>query len=304
MPIENASEQLSAYLDGELTEVERDELEAELARDPALRAQLTEFERVVEFLRVHGPVQAPDDFHQAVLDAVEGEAMPGGWWAWLRRPFGIPIEGLAIAAAAAAVLLLALPVVNTGGSGAMRDLVGDPRGYVAKDEIPSLVPAASEPPAAGKTLARPPEEARPEPEEAAPPPAGTKAPPEPSTVEPTPVAGTGEAEPLRGPGYRYTVLTTDPEALLALHRIAARYRGEVLDAEGRPTKGATGTTGTWLVELPSSELAAFGDALRGLGRVQEVADDRMYTSGRVRVQVDLQQAGRARKRAPSTETYE
>ena len=40
-----ASEQLSAWIDGELTDAEAAELEAELARDPSLRAELDSIRR-------------------------------------------------------------------------------------------------------------------------------------------------------------------------------------------------------------------------------------------------------------------
>ncbi len=105
-----ASEQLSAYLDGELTDAESAAIEAELAIDASLRAELDDLEGVVQFLRQEGPSSPSMGFHARLMAAVEAEAPePVSWWAWIRRPFGVPIEGLAVAAAAAAVLLLAIP---------------------------------------------------------------------------------------------------------------------------------------------------------------------------------------------------
>ncbi|MBW2253976.1 MAG: zf-HC2 domain-containing protein, partial [Deltaproteobacteria bacterium] len=141
MPNPIASEQLSAYLDGELTDTERAELEQQIAGDPVLREELQELEQAVDFLRTHGPVQAPLAFQSGVLQAVKHEPMPGTWWRWIRRPFGLPVEGLAVALAAALVLLIALPFGTNTGRQAMRDLVGDPYGFVRSEE-PSTAPAA------------------------------------------------------------------------------------------------------------------------------------------------------------------
>ena len=55
----HASEDLSAYLDGELTEVEARALEKELSKNAALMAELTELREAQDFMRVHGPAQAP-----------------------------------------------------------------------------------------------------------------------------------------------------------------------------------------------------------------------------------------------------
>jgi len=103
-----ANEELSAYLDGELEDTEVAELEARLAAEPALREELEALSAAADFLRTHGPVRAPPGFHGRVMVAVEDEPVPGSWWRWLRRPFGLPVEGLAVAAAAVLVLVFAL----------------------------------------------------------------------------------------------------------------------------------------------------------------------------------------------------
>lgn len=107
------SENLSAYLDGELTAAEIAELEAEFAADPGVRAERDELESVMDFVRSNGPLDAPAGFAQSVLAKVAEEATPrGGTLVWLRRPMGIPLEALAVAAAAVFVLVFAL---NGGG---------------------------------------------------------------------------------------------------------------------------------------------------------------------------------------------
>ena len=49
------------------------------------------------------------DFYTNVLSAVDEESMDRSWWAWLARPFGIPVQGVAIAAIAMLVLVLTIP---------------------------------------------------------------------------------------------------------------------------------------------------------------------------------------------------
>jgi negative regulator of sigma E activity len=104
-----ANEQLTAYLDGELDPAERAAVESALAADPALREELEALRRVSGLLRRHGPVDAPPDFVRGVLERARQEPAPRtSWWAWLRRPFGMPLEGLAVAAVAALVVVIAL----------------------------------------------------------------------------------------------------------------------------------------------------------------------------------------------------
>lgn len=102
------NDNLSAYLDGELTPAEAAELAARLRTDPALQAELDALREAVELLRAHGPVQAPAHLHGAILTAVAREPAPGGVLAFLRRPLGLPIQGLAVAAVALVIIGIAL----------------------------------------------------------------------------------------------------------------------------------------------------------------------------------------------------
>src|SRR5690606_17023896 len=93
----------------------------------------------------------------------------------------------------------------------------------------------------------------------------------------------------RGSTYAYSILTYDDDALVKLQRIAARYRGQVLDAQGRPLKSDAVTSGgAYTVEIPSSALAAFGDDLRTLGMVTELPGADAWVGGSVRVQVTFE----------------
>ncbi len=319
----NADEQLSAYLDGELTEAELSELEAELQRDPALRAELARIESAVSFLRTHGPVHAPDGFQRSVLDAVAAEPMPGSWWRWLKRPFGVPVEGLAVALVAALVLIVALPFGLQSSGDHAKDLKGDPYGFVRGEELRAAPGAAKL--AQGEVGATPDPSAEPDAvaDAASPPPpptatssraapldekvaavASKEAAPDEAIADLDGARGTAastsggygagtpqvQAPTPAAPGvYAYNILTYDEDALLKLQRIAAKYRGQVLDAQGRPLgKGATTTGTAYLVEVPSSALAAFGDDLRALGMVTELPGAGSWAGGTVRVQVGFE----------------
>jgi len=129
-----ANEELTALLDGELSDADAASLRDELALDPELAQEFAELEAVSRMLARDAPVSAPIDFHAKVMAAVADEPMPVSWWSWLRRPFGLPIEGIALAAAAAAALLLVFldtdgPAVDGDEVGAIKT-VEDKRGRV------------------------------------------------------------------------------------------------------------------------------------------------------------------------------
>ena len=103
-------EDVSAYLDGDLSDAEIEAFEAELDRNATLREELDDVRWVSEWLADEGPLEAPMGFANRVMDRIEAEhPTPGPWWTWLRRPFGLPLEGVVLALAAAVVLLLVLP---------------------------------------------------------------------------------------------------------------------------------------------------------------------------------------------------
>ena len=70
MNAQEAREKLSAYLDRELDERERRELDALLAADPALRAELEELRQTVEMVRSLPKVSAPAGFARRVERAI------------------------------------------------------------------------------------------------------------------------------------------------------------------------------------------------------------------------------------------
>ncbi len=102
-----ASNRLSAYIDGELSDTEMAEVARAIEEQPDLRASYEELLAAVELLREHGPVQAPAHFHSNVMRRVEALPSPGGWLARLLGPLGQrPWQAAGVVVLAAAVLLL------------------------------------------------------------------------------------------------------------------------------------------------------------------------------------------------------
>lgn len=99
---------LNDYLDGELSPAQVASFEAELSKDPALRAEMETVQSALELLRTEGPLQAPTGFHERVMAQAAVEPMPQvGWMDRLRSFFReLPMETLAMAVAATIVLVL------------------------------------------------------------------------------------------------------------------------------------------------------------------------------------------------------
>jgi len=74
MTIDEVRQQLSAYLDGELAEAPRREVEAALAAHPKLRAELAELRRVAQLVRAMPREAAPAGFRRRVAAALTGVA--------------------------------------------------------------------------------------------------------------------------------------------------------------------------------------------------------------------------------------
>ena len=293
----NANDDLSAYLDGELTDAEAAELEAELARDPALQQSLAEIQRVVRWLHEEGPDQAPLGMHHRIMDQIDQMDPPrGSAWAWLRRPFGVPLEGWLVAAAAAAVLLLALPKEDPNleawptvepeastSPAALKLPLPDPVDPPPPVEpTPTIDPAPPEDPPTkaikgvgtkgGTGDGKGGVEGLEDPVvDVAPTAEGTKA------VEGTP---TQKAPELASPGYTYTVRSRDPGMKRAVLALAGRYGGastasgsEVLQAQ------MVSNRETLVVQVPQDSLNRFGKELEALGYAVERSKDNALLPG-------------------------
>jgi len=102
-----ARNRLSAYLDGALSDAEAAELSDAIERDPTLRAEYVAMQNAIDLLRREGPTQAPAGFHARVMEAVADEPGTGGVVVRLRRWWNrVPVEAVALAAAAAVVVLV------------------------------------------------------------------------------------------------------------------------------------------------------------------------------------------------------
>lgn len=103
----NWQRELTAYIDGELSDAERQEVEAQLAVDPKLKALEARLRQTVALMaKVPAPVTT-SQLKASVLDKLELDAAPTGFWSWQRA---VPL----FAVAAAALLVF---VVRTGLSG-------------------------------------------------------------------------------------------------------------------------------------------------------------------------------------------
>jgi len=113
-----ATDMLSAYLDGELTDTERAEVEAQLAESAEWRAELDEVRGARTMLRAVAEQDAPERFWDAVMagvsaadDAPVDEADPGATVVSLDEKRRGPGRWIATAFAAAAAVALAVIIV-------------------------------------------------------------------------------------------------------------------------------------------------------------------------------------------------
>jgi len=293
-------ERLSLYLDGELTADEASRLEAELAADPALQAELDELHAVVSLLADEGPVRAPLGFHHAVMQRIDEEYPPAAamsWWAWLRRPFGVPLEGLAVAA----VALMVLAVVGLPGSTPPADLPAPewrdvPDGEAApaalKLKEPGEKPVVAPPPRKEAPVKGAAEagSAEAEADRATPPPAvkeeavDAKKAPSPKPAPP----------PLRSVPNSYDLFTEDVASLRALLALVGRLGGSVTDLDGHPIQSAEMTTSRRdvMISLPQEALTDFQAELQRLGTARpRFDDDRLLSRDTIELQVSVQLSG-------------
>jgi len=329
MPTPSPNDQLSALLDGELSDAEATALEEALRTDASLRSDLERLKQVQRLLRSHGPARAPEGFADRVRQRVQIEEAQRTtpWW---RRPMGIPLEGVLIAAAAVLVLIVAVPNGPTSTqSGAVQPTEGaderaarpvDPPGtktatekeLIQGDEAPQVAKAdpPAEAPLKGAQWDEGIADANPVEKDAV-----KKQPVQDSksqaSTDDDPItaiadAGTDEEggaglqkaptknEKFVNAGYNYTIYAEDSDILLALQRVAGRYSSQVLDPLGQPMNSATLTQSetTLLIDVPADQASAFIRELKGLG-VKVLSDESndMIAGSSMRIQVTLMLMG-------------
>lgn len=312
-----ARNRLSAYLDGSLDESEAAEVEAALSRDAALRAEYEAMKRAVLLLRERGPVSAPPDLHAKIMRRVAQEPAPSGSLVWLRRPLNrLPLEGLALAAAALLVVIAIqwrperpaeapppeaepLAKVAEPSPAAPPELtspsapaLGAPESEAAPKKSLALGKTLPVAPSAktGASVAAAPEEpyvADWEKQE-------TKAGPEQQKAEEQPGLEDALSKGVSmRTAYYYRLTTEDPAALEALASLAERSGGRLVDGWGEAKAPGALTADnnytTVSIVIPPGRLGEVTGALRGLGAVANPppASGALYAADQVVVVLEV-----------------
>ncbi|MCB9760068.1 MAG: zf-HC2 domain-containing protein [Alphaproteobacteria bacterium] len=311
-----ANERLSAYIDGELDDATVAEVERALREDPALRAAHDELLAAVDFVREHGPADAPRGFHARVMNHVGGMPLPIPWWRRLLRPFrAVPVESLAVLAAAALVIY----VIATPDPAPTPPEVAH---SVAEAPAPVEAPAPALKPAAPVAPETPPQIATDDAVAQRTPPTpaerrevldellGTRASEmsedgvalvDPSTAPP---AEEGSAQVSEGvasglsASVAYRLSAENPRALYDLAALAGRYGGSLVDAgTGEPVSArrlsSTDSRVSVRVQVPAGRIEEFTRAAAAIGRVTTTSskDNQLYGGGLMELQVDLVYTG-------------
>lgn len=304
------NERLSAYLDGELEADEATRLEQELADDASLREEYEALRSAVELVREQGPVDAPADFHAKLMARVSLlEAPPLTLWQRLRELVrGVPLEGLAVALAAAMVVII---LVDQPKQSAPVDAEAEPATVATNP-----TPIAPEPPVAAKpAIPTPPPTPRLATNEPAPTPIplsderndvldeimgapaaerdqdGVALAP---AVAPETSATTVERQVSDAMRAVLTlrVRTDDPLALQQISRLAGQFQGTATDVGGGALStqrlSQAGMTSV-RVRLPANQLTAFQMKAKGLGTVEVLArqNTNLYGTAPIEVLVEV-----------------
>ena len=138
-------EQLSAYLDGELGERERHDLEGRLATDAALRQTLDELRATVELVRSLPPLKAPRSF--SLDPRVYGRRAP--WWKRILSTGSVLQLAGALGSAASIALIVAALLLNSAQT------ENDRASQTALQPLPTevgYIPETAQPPDAASRL--------------------------------------------------------------------------------------------------------------------------------------------------------
>jgi anti-sigma factor RsiW len=121
----NWQRELTAYIDGELSEAERARLEAQLKADPRLAALEARLRQTVALMKTL-PAPAPSrQLKAGVLGRLEADAAPVGSWSWARA---VPLV-----AVAAAALLVFVVRGRVGGEDELLSLVEEDQVLLAQN---------------------------------------------------------------------------------------------------------------------------------------------------------------------------
>lgn len=102
-----ASNRLSAYIDGALSDSEMAEVEQAIRENPEVRAEYSRMLSAVERLRDQGPMQAPTGFSERLNARLALEKMPRRRFSWLPESLrSLPLEAMGLALSALLVVFL------------------------------------------------------------------------------------------------------------------------------------------------------------------------------------------------------
>lgn len=140
-------EQLSAFLDGELSAAESELLLKRVARDPELKVRLEHYVLAGEALRATAVQPRPArDFSARVAAAIDNDSVPSvrAVTQWL-QPWLKPIAGGAIAAGVAAVALVALQIApsSTLMQAAQQPTAAPQNTVLANSVVPNAQPSGT-----------------------------------------------------------------------------------------------------------------------------------------------------------------
>lgn len=318
------NDRLSAFIDGDLDPPAVAELERELSDDPVLRQQYEELLAAVEFVREHGPTDAPLGFATRVIAHADDIPMASAWWQRLLAPFkAIPIEGLAVAMAALLVVyVIGKDPAPTPADPPSETVAVAPSPAVASPTAPAVTSPEAQPPApaaqpaeavANNVFEAQPAQPNGEREQllgeliggqdgrdpldgavAAMPEAGEQ----PEGEATGSVSGALNAQ--LNARVAYKLQSDSGQALHDLRRLASQNNGQLLDAAtGQPLTpyrlgdadegGASGPVRV-LVSVPASNLAAFTRDLSAMGQLTRTSgqtDALTKTGERLQVYVEL-----------------
>lgn len=306
----SSSERLSAYIDGELDADEATLLERELADDPTLRAEYDSLKGAVDFVRAYGPLDAPADFHARVMARASVlESPPLGLWERLANFLrGVPLEGVAVALAAAMIVVILVDQPKTSAPPAPPPEA--PPVATGPVEAPPIAPTEAAPVVTPSTTTVVADASRPTPvpisEErndvldeilgapaaerdqdgvALAPASGLEA------GAPNPAVERQVSEAMRA-AVTLRVKTDDPLVLQQLDRLAQSYGGVASGADGGALSaqrlGQAGRVDV-RVRLPAEQLTGFQMKARGLGQVELLAQQNtnLYGSAPIEVLVEV-----------------
>lgn len=301
-----ASNRLSAYIDGALSDAEMAEVEQAIRDNPEIRAEYSLLRSAVDRLREDGPVPAPPGFSERLAARLALEKMPKQRWAWLPRGLRrIPFEAVGLAMAALLVVFL---------------IQRDPRPELPPELAPEVVAQEIAPPAkptkSDPVVAPPAKPAKSKPslkEEQAP----AKSAPAKSETVGSPLDAPANSEPIvdwedqyaqagrsqkgespsatvtLGP-VRYRLYPKSPEILWQIQQLAKRYGVRLMTSGGKLAKPFSMTTeenyANLKLQMSPARLEAFVVALRDLGAMTLVEQEasKLYSGGMMELELEVQ----------------